>query len=300
MLIYLKRKIIVIMIIMSNGILENINSDISYINNYQNKSDYLKIIKYPAGMTYETLCMAINQLEKNDNNPNGNAITGNNLNSLYEFKNLTGISSTQTIYKKIDYEYHVFADYYSEFKLCTITNKIFDAITNIRIKFTQIPFISDNDNLFEFVLKIDDSIISTFTHDIKFNSDYEYEFIQFPNIIVNIFKNNKNPKIELFMRQQNLPALNLMFKVSYDAIIFGKSRKELLDNCNSYIFKTKSDLVCMCVNGLYGYKYTTQLLNIIHDKFRPIYTYGVNYINENTNNEYDDAIIETEILSIMI
>lgn len=285
---------------MSNEILENINTDVSYINNYQNKSNYLKIIKYPAGMAYETLCMAINELEKNDNNPNENTITANNLNFFYEFKNLTGISSTQTLYKQIDYEYHVFADNYFEFKLCTITNKIFDAITNIRIKFTEIPFISSNDNLFEFILKINDSVISTFTHDIKFNDDYEYEFIQFPNIIVNIFKNNKNPKIELFMRQKSLITLTLKFKVSYDAIIFGKSRKELLDNCNSYIFKTNSDLVCMCVNGLYGYKYTTQLLNIVHDKFKPIYTHGVNYINDDTNNDHEYAITKTENLSIII
>jgi hypothetical protein len=122
-------------------------------------------------------------------------------------------------------------------------------------------------------MKINDGLISikdiTVTDD---NTYIEFWCIKFPNIIVNSFKNGSHPKIDLYIHHKKYINQNIVCTIKYDAVVLAPvSRKNFLERCKHYMFNSGSGLVCMVSMGLYGYKYTTQLMNGLGDEFRPFY-----------------------------
>lgn len=254
--------------------MEGIAKDKQFINGYQSSPDYLKLIKYPDNMTCEAMCIALSEIEED------NGILPDIANShypipntLYEFKHLKGISSTQKIVKQLNnHKYTKLSNGYIERKICTIHNLSYDAITNIQIRL--VPELSFHDAaVISMVMKINDGTASIKEETLDENVyTVECKFIKFPNIIVNIFKNGPHPKIDLYIHHKKGIDMNVICTTKYDAIILAPvSRKAFIESCKHYMFNTASGLICMVSMGLYGYKYTTQLKNALSDNIRPLY-----------------------------
>lgn len=288
-------------------------NDFEIINKIHSDPKYLSIKKYQDGLTYEYML----SLLFNDNNNDDDeylpiaSYPGKKYGGLYQskvikehgkeedeiytssyfnFKDFKGISSKQTIvcdyrnYKKLHYGFN-------EFKLGTIDYMNSDAFTNIKVITKPIYECLDHLNkieLIEFILRVNGNIICSKTMPIDFSNPIICNFIDSPNYIINV---SKNQKITIHARQNFLcSAIN--FKIEYDQILFMDNSRWKLSKLHKYIFKTTTDVICVAHTDKMAVRYFSQFIGTIHDDFKKFYI--INENNLDTSNE------ETQIVEIYI
>ena len=286
-----------------------IDNDFEIINKIQSDPKYLSIKKYQDGLTYESmLSLLFNDNHDDDEYLPIASYPGKKYGGLYQskvikgeendtytssyfnFKDFKGISSKQTIVCKYR-NYKNLCDGFNEFKLGTIDYMNSDAFTNIKVITKPIYECLDHINkveLIEFILRVNGNIICSKTMPIDFSNPTICNFIDSPNYIINILKNQK---ITIHTRH-NFLCTAINFKIEYDHILFTNNSRWKLSKLHKYIFKTTTDVICVAHTDKMAVRYFSQFIETIHDDFKKFYI--INENNLDTSNE------ETQTVEIYI
>jgi hypothetical protein len=269
------------------------------LSEIQTSPEYMNIIKYPDGMTHEAMLWSLMNDSQFNNDIYGSSVYPEDSNfPFFEFKNIRGLSSTQTVVAK--YGSYKQLGQYKEFKICTIDDGNFEGITNIKINMTTNKPIFKPVGMvepIEFVLKINGNLICsrTMVFDFSPSSFISYDFISFPNVIINHPKRRREMKIELYARQKFISS-GFMFFINYDHILFTSSSKAKIANgCDRYVFETSTGVLCMGINDMVAVRYFTQLYDTVPNEFKKLYILDESAVghSESTDeyNEDDDIVI---------
>lgn len=299
-------------------ITEQIIMDKEQIKNIQGSSNYLKIVKYADNMTYENMVSALIAFENEEFTKKMNVPIYQNVTMPYDtlqsahpwptpccdffylsnkpfifdlqyygFSDGKGISSKQSVIKKInDNKMFKLINGWQK-KIHTIKGVNYDAITNVSVSLLNYH------EPFELILKVNNNILCS-RMTVSDHKISNYEFIKFPNFILNDQKDQKSQKIEIFIRSANNINLNSKFScdIEYDIILFDNiTRTNIFTFCKTYMFETSTGIICVGSNGMYGPKYNSQLINSVDNNFK--YLYNVDNVaieDEIINNELNENI----------
>jgi len=269
------------------------------LSEIQSSPDYMIIIKYPDGMTHESMLWSLMKDHQFNDDTHGSSVYPGDSNfPFFEFKNIIGLSSTQTVITKYG-SYKELSDQIKEFKICTIDDVNFDGITNIRIRmntYKAIFKVMDVVEPIEFILKVNGNLLCsrTIVFDFKPASFATYDFINFPNIIINHPKRRREMKLEIYARQRFISS-GFIFFINYDHILFtSSSRVKIANGCDRYMFETASGVLCMGNNDMVAARYFTQLYDTVPNEFKKLYIADESAVGQNESiDECDEDIVVT-------
>ena len=243
-----------------------IEQDLAKIEEDQNDEKYMKITKFPDYLSQENI---INELVKLkfpddiDQSEHDNPLFGS-----------YGVSSKSSILiKNMNLKWKILNDKFIEMNIIDLKDLTdADAITNLTVRLfspTNIPM--------EFVLKINNYVVSSR----KLDENNSLKFLESPNILSVLQTNFHTGNIVLRFNIGNgyewEKPYDGIFCIEYDRIFFDTKyrnriyQKNFVENKCINVKSMEGNIISL-VRGIYGLRYSSQLLQHVDPEFAALYT----------------------------